>query len=77
MSLATCKNKLFFNDINNHGDVKKYTYDSINDRGEMKYTKDGSATRYVTLSGANLYSMDNSSTNLVYSFRGNAVKAYN
>lgn len=77
MSLATCKNKLFYNDINNYGEVKKYTYDSINDRGEMKYTKDGSATRYVTLSGANLYSMDNSSTNLVYSFRGNAVKAYN
>lgn len=77
MSLATCKNKLFFNDINNYGEVKKYTYDSINEAGEMKYTKDGSATRYVTLSGANLYSMDNSSTNLIYSFRGNAVKAYN
>ncbi|MCS5737539.1 hypothetical protein, partial [Herbiconiux daphne] len=53
VTLVSCGNKLFYNDVNNFGDVKQYTYDSINENGEMKYTKNGS-NKYIIVKGANM-----------------------
>lgn len=72
ISLAICKNFMFFNDVNNYGEVKKYTYDSINENGEMKYIKNDS-NKYIIAKGISLFINDRNANNIIYSFRGNAV----
>lgn len=72
INLAICKNLMFFNDVNNYGEVKKYTYDSINEIGEMKYIKNNS-NKYITTKGINLFMNDRNANNVIYSFRGNTA----
>lgn len=72
INLAICRNLMFFNDVNNYGDVKKYIYDSMNEIGEMKYIKNDS-NKYITVKGINLFMNDRNANNVIYSFRGNTA----